>query len=219
MSARGSIGTVSFGARERAGLCDLMDSVGPEHPTLCAGWDTYDLAAHLWVRESDPMAGPGLVISALSDTTERRMAEVRRRWSYPELVDKVRNGPPTFSVFSLPVLGNQLNTLEYFVHHEDVRRAGTGATPRQLPAKDSDELWNRFRIVGRGLMRNAPGGVVFRRPDGTTTTIKSGSPAVTVNGEPSELVLFGYGRGTVAEVELSGDEDAVGALRDTSFGV
>jgi uncharacterized protein (TIGR03085 family) len=210
---------VSFSGRERAALCGLLDEVGPEHPTLCEGWLTYDLVAHLWVRESDPMAGPGLMISALSDTTEKRMEHAKRRWPYPELVDKVRNGPPTISIFSMPVLGGQLNTLEYFVHHEDVRRAGPDTTPRALGRADQDELWKRFKATARGLMRKAPGGVALRRPDGETSTAKGGGPVVTVTGEPSELVLFGFGRGAVAEVELSGDEEAVGALRDASFGV
>ena len=62
----------------------------------------------------------------------------------------MRHGPPTLSVFSLPVLGNQLNTLEYFVHHEDVRRAETGATPRRLPAKDHDERGTGSGSSGAG---------------------------------------------------------------------
>jgi uncharacterized protein (TIGR03083 family) len=36
---------------ERAALCDLFDEVGPDAPTLCAGWTTRDLAAHLVIRE------------------------------------------------------------------------------------------------------------------------------------------------------------------------
>jgi uncharacterized protein (TIGR03085 family) len=199
--------------RERAALCDLLDLVGPDHPTLCEGWTTYDLAAHLWVRESDPLAGPGLVISTFNDTTERRMAHAKDRWSYPGLVDKVRNGPPTMSIFALPVLGEAMNTIEYFVHHEDVRRAGDDTTPRPLAQDDQDELWKRFRVAGRGLLRHAPTGVVFRRTDGTEATMKGGDPAVTVTGEPAELVLFGHGRRTAAHVDLTGDEAAVTRLR------
>jgi uncharacterized protein (TIGR03085 family) len=171
------------------------------------------MAAHLWVRESDPLAGPGIVISAFNDTTERRMAHAKERWSYPELVDKVRNGPPTMSIFSLPFLGDAMNTIEYFVHHEDVRRGGDDSTPRPLAQGDQDELWKRFRVAGRGLLRHAPTGVVFRLPDGSETTMKGGEPAVTVTGEPSELVLFGYGRRRAATVELTGDEAAVTRLR------
>lgn len=203
----------SFYRRERAALCDLLDLVGPDQPTLCEGWATYDMAAHLWVRESDPLAGPGIMISAFNDTTEKRMAHAKERWSYPELVDKVRNGPPTMSIFSLPFLGDAMNTIEYFVHHEDVRRGGDDITPRPLDQRDQEELWKRFRVAGRGLLRRAPTGVIFRLPDGAETTMKGGEPVVTVTGVPSELVLFGYGRRRAADVELSGDEAAVTRLR------
>lgn len=203
---------MSFSRRERAALCDLFDEVGPDHPTLCEGWATYDLAAHLWVREADPMAGPGLVISALNDTTERRMTQAKQKWSYPELVDKVRNGPPTISVFSMPLLGDGMNAVEYFVHHEDVRRAAPGWEPRPLPADDQDELWKRVKLPARGLVHGSPDGVVFSRPDGTAATIKKGDPAVTVTGEPAELTMWAFRRDSGARVEFTGDPAAVSRL-------
>ena len=44
---------------ERHALCDLMDEVGPDAPTLCGGWTAAHLAAHLVVRERRPATGPG----------------------------------------------------------------------------------------------------------------------------------------------------------------
>ena len=41
---------------------------------------------------------------------------------YDKLVRLVRTGPPIWSYFRLPWVDGQLNTLEYYVHHEDVRR-------------------------------------------------------------------------------------------------
>jgi uncharacterized protein (TIGR03083 family) len=35
---------------ERNELCDLMLETGPDAPTLCEGWTTRDLAAHLVIR-------------------------------------------------------------------------------------------------------------------------------------------------------------------------
>ena len=52
---------VTFARSERAALCDLLDEVGPHAPTLCEGWDTHDLAAHVWVRETDPIGASGIV--------------------------------------------------------------------------------------------------------------------------------------------------------------
>ncbi|MGD0448569.1 MAG: maleylpyruvate isomerase family mycothiol-dependent enzyme [Candidatus Dormibacteria bacterium] len=41
-------------AQERRELCDLLIQVGPDAPTLCEGWTTSDLAAHLVLRERFP---------------------------------------------------------------------------------------------------------------------------------------------------------------------
>ena len=46
---------------ERQELCDLFESVGPDHPTLCEGWTAADLAAHLVLRENSLKAF-GLVV-------------------------------------------------------------------------------------------------------------------------------------------------------------
>jgi uncharacterized protein (TIGR03083 family) len=40
-----------YAKRERVLFADLLARVGPDEPTLCAGWTTRDLAAHIVVRE------------------------------------------------------------------------------------------------------------------------------------------------------------------------
>ena len=42
-----------------------------------------------------------------------------------------------------------------------------------------------------------------------------GTPVVTVTGEPSELLLFLYGRQQVADVELDGEKEAIAKLHET----
>lgn len=206
---------------ERLALCDLFDQVGADQATLCQGWNTYDLAVHLYVREADPLAGPGIMLPALSDTTERRMERAKAQYSFTEIVDKVRNGPPTFSIYTVPVLGHQLNTVEYFVHHEDVRRAVTDTPPRELPAEQQQDLWKKLRVGAKSMVRKAPSGLVLRLPDGTESVAKKPTEqgSVTVTGAPAELVLFCFGRGAVARVELDGDATTIERLRATSFGV
>lgn len=206
---------------ERLALCDLFDQLGPDQPTLCEGWETYDLAAHLYVREADPMAGPGIMISALSDTTERRMKRAKDRYSFAEVVDKVRNGPPGFSIYAFPKLGHQLNTTEYFVHHEDVRRAQPSYQVRTLPADQQEGLWKGLKLGAKTMLRKAPSGVVLSLPDGTTSVAKRPNAlgSVTITGDPAELVLFCMGRQRVASVKLDGDAETVERLRTTSFGV
>ncbi|MFF0340839.1 TIGR03085 family metal-binding protein [Kribbella sp. NPDC004875] len=206
---------------ERLALCELFDHVGPAAPTLCEGWDAYDLAVHLYVREADPMAGPGIMIPALADTTERRMKRVKERFGFAEVVDKVRNGPPPVSIYALPKLGHQLNTTEYFVHHEDVRRAQPEYDVRELPAEQQEGLWKAVRLAAKTMTRKSPTGLVLSRPDGTSSVAKRPNElgSVTVTGEPAELVLFCFGRQQVADVQLDGDAEAVEQLRNASFGV
>jgi uncharacterized protein (TIGR03085 family) len=206
---------------ERLALCDLFDEVGPDHPTLCEGWTTYDLAVHLYVREADPLAGPGIMIPSLADTTERRMDQAKQKYSFTEVVDKVRNGPPRVSIYAFPGLGHNLNTTEYLVHHEDVRRARPDFTVRQLPDEQQRGLWKAVRLASKSMTRKAPSGLVLRLPDGTEAVAKKPTEqgSVTVTGEPVELVLFCFGRQQVAQVDLDGDPELVKRLLSASFGV
>ncbi|HYZ38638.1 MAG TPA: maleylpyruvate isomerase family mycothiol-dependent enzyme, partial [Pseudonocardiaceae bacterium] len=84
------MGEETVAARERRALCDLMDQLGPEAATLCAGWTTRDLAAHLILRESRMDAAPGILLSVMAGYTARvQRSLVRRPW--PNLVEQVRN--------------------------------------------------------------------------------------------------------------------------------
>ena len=216
---------VTFAKDERAELCDLLEQVGPDAPTLCAPWDAHDLAAHLWIRETDPVGATGLVAKPLAGLLERRMAEVRQRWSFPELVDRVRKGPARFSVFAIPGVDEGANTTEYFIHHEDVRRAGEAPQhSRGLPPEVEEWMWRRLKLLARAWFRRAPVGLVLERlgsadtePD--TIRVSGGSSTVTLVGQPSELVIYAHGRTAVAEVKLVGEPDAVAQLSGTDFNI
>ena len=203
---------------ERQALCDLLIEVGPDAPTLCEGWSTLDLAAHLVVRERRPDSGPGLVIPALAGWTERVRVGAKHR-GYERLVELVRSGPPVFSPFALPGADAAANTVEYFVHHEDVRRARAGWEPRSLSAEADEELWRRGTRGSRMAFRKVGAGVVLRRPDGTTHEAKAGSPALTISGAPGEIVLFSSGRRAHAKVQIDGDPAALEALAAARLGV
>jgi uncharacterized protein (TIGR03085 family) len=84
--------------RERQTLCDLFVELGADAPTLCEGWQTADLAAHLVVRERRPDSGPGLVWPPLAGHTEKVRQAARNRASWDELVATVRPGPRFSSV-------------------------------------------------------------------------------------------------------------------------
>ncbi|MGW3492687.1 TIGR03085 family metal-binding protein [Streptomyces sp. NPDC001020] len=200
--------------RERLLLADLLEAAGPDAPTLCEGWTTHDLAAHVVVRERRPDAAGGLLIKQLASRLERVMAEFAAK-PYEELIQLIRTGPPRFSPFTLKQIDEMSNTVEFYVHTEDVRRAQPGWTPRQLDPVFQDALWSRLERMARLTGRRAPAGLVLRRPDGQTAVAHRGAPVVTVTGEPSELLMFALGRQGAADVELEGDEDAVTKARET----
>lgn len=215
---------MTFAKAERAALCDLLDEVGPDAPTLCEGWLSHDLAAHLWIRETDPIGVGGLVAKPLASLLERRMADVKQRWEFPELVDRIRNGPARFSVFALPGVDEPANSTEYFVHHEDVRRAGDHPhTSRALDADVEDFMWRRLKLLGRAFFRRAQIGVVLERMgtadayEPETIRAVAGTPIVTIVGQPSELLLFAHGRTSVAEVKLVGEPEAIELLHLTEL--
>lgn len=208
---------MSVATDERAALCDLLDELGPDQPTLCAGWQTRDMAAHLVVREHRPDAAPGILLSALAGYTKRvQDAYARRPWR--ELVDLVRGGPPAWWPTRIPAVDKLVNSIELFVHHEDARRGQDGWEPRAPDATRDATLWSGLRRAGRMTLRRSPVGLVLRRPDGEEIVVRRGPGTVTVTGEPGELLLFAFGR-DAARVGFEGDQAAIAAVRGLNRGL
>lgn len=203
---------------ERSALCDLALQVGEDQPTLCGEWTVKDLVVHLLVRERSPAAA-GIVVPVLARLTDAASRHTART-DFAVLVERLRHGPPRWSPYAVPQVDAMLNTLEYYVHHEDIRRARQEWSPRELSRRDEALLWKQVGVAGKGLVRNAPVGVVLERTDKQARAVLKEAPAtVVVRGLPSELVLFVYGRTAQARVELDGPEDAVAALTSTDLGV
>ncbi|MGH3729964.1 MAG: TIGR03085 family metal-binding protein [Micromonosporaceae bacterium] len=206
-----------YAQAERTALAELMSEVGPEAPTLCGDWTTADLAAHLVVRDRRPDSGPGLLVPALASWTEsvRRSALAT---GYPALVDKVAR-PPWWSPVSNPLVHESANLMEYFIHHEDVRRAWPDWEPRQLPEEEERLLWRRLGAL-KFMLRRFPATVRLTAPRyGEVRAGRGGEDTVRVTGAPGELVLFCSGRQRVARVELDGPEAVTARLRTANFGL
>ena len=206
---------------ERATLCDLMLEVGPDAPTLCGDWTTRDLAAHLVVRERRPDGAIGILAKPFAGYAETVRAHEAER-EYAEIVERVRSGPPLLSPMRPAPIQRFANTIEFFVHHEDVRRGSTGWTVRELDADLVHDLRVPFRRGVRMLARKAAVGLALH-PDGEVVMVvkkaEGGGPSVTARGPLGELVLFMYGRQDHTEVELDGPAEAVEAVRTASFGI
>jgi uncharacterized protein (TIGR03085 family) len=201
----------SVAESERAQLCDLLELLGPDAPTLCEGWTTYDMAAHLVTRERRPDAGPGLVIPALHGHTERLERQRRDRTAYDVLVTTLRAGPPL--PMGLPVFRELTNVHEYFVHHEDVRRPN-GQPPRPPDAERDRVLWQLLRIGGgRVLKRQAGLSVALERPDGERIG-RVTADGVVVRGPVDELFLLPF-RPSAVHVMIDGGAEAVRRFSDS----
>ena len=206
----------NYAQAERVELCDLFVRVGPDAPTLCDGWKTSDLAAHLVIRERRLDAGPGMLIGPLSKYTDSLQRKVRDRHSWSELIDLVRAGPP-FPLRIAPI-DKRINTGEYFIHHEDVRRCEAGWEPRILDSALERSLWSGMQIMATILMRSAPCGVTLDAQSYGKREVKRSSPGVVVKGLPSELLLFCFGRSGASRVTFEGDPGDISKLVDTRFG-
>src|SRR5438067_7896568 len=200
---------------ERMRLCDTLERYGPDAPTLCVGWTTADLAAHLVVRERDPRSSPGLVLGGRAAEYTNRLRLRAKARGYPWLLDRLRAGPPAFVIATMA----GLNVNENWIHHEDVRRAN-GEAPRPAdPGIDRVLLASLLRL-GKFQLRAVKGyGVDIVLPDGARYVLRKGGATVTLHGPVGEIVLYLSGRREAARLELTGDPGAIEALRTVKLGV
>lgn len=208
---------------ERARLCDLFDQLGPGAPTLCEGWATADLAAHLVLREAyNPLPPLGIVVPPLHRLHDDAIVRTKARLGFPAMVDRIRHGPPPGP---MRLLDGLVNVQEYFVHHEDARRGGGDHTPR--PADEIADveaaLWRNLRRGARFMTRSVRDvGLELRRPDGAAITARptpAGRPTAVLVGRAGEIVLYLLGRRGAADVRIEGGEDAEQALIQARLGI
>jgi uncharacterized protein (TIGR03085 family) len=199
---------------ERRVVVDALLALGPDAPTVPAGWTTADMAAHLYVRERRADAMPGVVLPGrLARHTDRVMASVLRVHTYDHLVARIADGPP----LALRPLDDVINLFEFFVHAEDIRRAN-GDGPRDLPVDLEQLMWRRLRPMLRGLFRRVRRTQIeFVTAHGDRTVIGNGAK-VRVLGPVGEIVLYAYDRKSIAEVSVTGDPDAMKQLAAARLG-
>jgi uncharacterized protein (TIGR03085 family) len=205
----------TYAAQERRGLADLMIEKGPHAPTLCAGWEVQDLAAHLVLRERRLDAAAGIVVPALRGYTARVQREVRDARPWPAVVDAFRSGPPPL----MRPLDEQVNAVELFIHHEDVLRAQPGWEPRALDPGEERFLWRRvgaMRVLARLRVRD---GLTLVAPGHGSVVVRQGDPHVTVTGPPGELLLYMTGRRHASRVDRAGPPDALARLDEARLGL
>ncbi|WP_027345333.1 TIGR03085 family metal-binding protein [Hamadaea tsunoensis] len=207
----------AYARAERLALADDLATLGPDAPTLCTGWTTRDLAAHIVVRERRPDAAIGITVPRFSGRTRTVQDRVAAR-AYATILADVRK-PPVWSIVSNPLLDELVNVSEMFIHHEDVRRAQPGWSPRPLADGLQAALWRRVRTTARFGLRKLAATVTLDAGGHGTVTVGGGGPRVTAAGDPGELTMFFSGRQAYARVELTGDRDMITRLSGAKLGV
>jgi uncharacterized protein (TIGR03085 family) len=214
-------------AHERASLVHALTQAGPDAPTLCDGWQTRHLAAHMILREHQPWTQAGANGGPLHDWSDARLQDLAATalapGGYAALLARIEQAPASWSPWSWA--GNLVNLVEYFVHTEDVRRGtwvagpggsgGAGERSRDLSPGLQDALWSQLRRGARLFYRRSPVGVVLVVPGGPRLAVKAPPTrptddgrlpgTVIVTGEVGELVLHAFGRGLHAGLTLQGD--------------
>jgi uncharacterized protein (TIGR03085 family) len=206
--------TTAYAHRERLALAELLREVGPDAPTLCEGWTTRDLVAHLLVRERRPDAAAGVLIRPLAGYTERVLRGYAER-DYEELLAEVVR-PPWWSPVSNPLTDELVNTMELFLHHEDVRRAQPEWQPRTLPAGMESMLWRRVSMLAAVRLRGLPNRVTLVAPSYGERSAGTGTQ-VHLTGAPSELLLFVTGRQRATRLNAEGPQQDIDALYEANL--
>lgn len=209
---------------ERADLCNALDALGPDSPTLCEGWTTRDLAVHLRLRESRPDAAAGVLLTPLAGHLQKVEQQIGAT-PWPDLVELLRQGPPRWSPFQIGAVDEVANTAEFFVHHEDVLRGADAGARRDLSPDLENALWGALGRMGRVLLRKSPVGVDVRcdgQRERPLTRAGQGDGRVTLTGKTSEILLRTFGRGVddprVVDVQIDGGPEDVARFRDYTPG-
>lgn len=205
-----SLEAMTFAQAQRRQLAELLLEVGPDAPTLCEGWTTRELAAHLYVRERSAKASLGLMVGKLSHLHDKAV-EKQAQDPFEYTVKAWASGPA--GIFKL--VDKQANAAEHFVHLEDVRRASGEVVPREFSQVAQKQLYKILKQMAPILLRGSSKPVIFT-PDlflpitvgGKRGVVEQGDDVVRVVGEVGELLLWAFGRDAV-KVDISGPVEHV----------
>ncbi len=150
----------------RAHLAEVLKAAGPDRPTLCEGWRTRDLLAHLLLRETRPDVAAGVALPPLAARTERLTRQLGDQLASP---DEYADGLRRFTGARTPAraigrVDAGMNTIEYLVHREDVVRGqeeGRAELAALTPFRPDEQelIWGKLGGVGLISALRHPGGL------------------------------------------------------------
>ena len=198
----------NFARAERLSVAALLREMGPDAPTLCEGWTTLDLAVHLVIRDRYPEALPANAsdkagkVEFFAKRTAMRESELKAL-PWEKLVGMVAAGPGVLSPMGWTPVDVLTNTGEFYVHHEDIRRARKGWEPRNILPELEAQLWNVCKPLAHSPSVRNEGPLIVRAPGyGELHVGNTDEGAAVLEGKPSELVMYLFGRKDHAQVSL-----------------
>ena len=200
---------MSLAKRQRAALCELLLDVGPFAPTNCEGWQAQDLAAHLWIRENQPSALPGIGSERFAERTERLQIEALHRHGFLGLVQRLQRPG-----WVMRPVDRWVNAAEWTIHHMDVLKPQRSSLV--LDRDDEKRLWKMASLLSRRTKFD--GRLVLESPYGRTER-GSGASTVHLIGNPTELLYFFSGRVADADLTVVGEPGAVESLKESVAGL
>ena len=205
---------------EREALCDLFLELGPDAPTLCEGWDTIDLAGHLYVREHSLKGGVGIIVSRVSDWHDDAIARTkdasRTRRSWRRCGSARRSGRSACSTARSTCRRCSCTTRTPAVvstRRPDRPTRSPSSRPRSWTMLHRTHRFTTMKVKGVHLDL-----VNSEHPD-DTIHCGHGDETVQVVGRPGEIILYLLGRTEAAHVELVGTDAAVATLEACSLGI
>jgi len=201
----------SLARTERLGLVEVFRSLGPSAPTLCEGWRTADLLAHLVLRERKPVAALGILVPSLSARTEQLTLELAS--DFEGNIRLFESGPPSWN--PMRYLDALVNGSEMLIHHEDVLRAQPEWKPRVLSAQAQQEARRILRGAAQLMTRGAK---VKVRPD-PAGALTPANGEVVIRGDEVDILLRISGRSTNVHVTILGSAHDVQLFENSRLGI
>jgi uncharacterized protein (TIGR03085 family) len=201
----------SLARTERLGLVEVFRSLGPSAPTLCEGWRTADLLAHLVLRERKPVAALGILVPSLSARTEQLTLELAS--DFEANIRLFESGPPSWN--PMRYLDALVNGSEMLIHHEDVLRAQPEWKPRVLSAQAQQEARRILRGAAQLMTRGAK---VKVRPD-PAGALTPANGEVVIRGDEVDILLRISGRSTNVHVTILGSAHDVQLFENSRLGI
>ncbi|MCL4449526.1 MAG: TIGR03085 family metal-binding protein [Actinobacteria bacterium] len=233
--------TVELLLHEREMLCQTLQEVGPNGPTLCQGWNASDLAAHLLVREHNPLTLPGMAFDKafggiLAGYTSAAMRRAQLS-GFDDMISRLRLGPPLLYRMKGP--SALINLAENWIHHEDLLRADDTGTCAACDHKEQhreldDTLWKVIGFYGyiaslrlKGVSLRLLGADGQSKHIGKSRVISHGgdkagngeSNVVTLEGAPGDIVLYLTGRQKAASISVDASPHAMEILNSAKLGL